>query len=201
MTKHKKNKRRTQKGGESLVPMPESRGLVPMPETNGWFSGLSNWWSGTSEKAKGLLQGTSEKAKGFIQGADNLVGDSVNKVSNVVSDSVSAAQNTLNKTIDLPGTSDTTVAPAQVKTDLTGQASLPSMTVGGKRKSKSRRRCKTMKGGKNSLGLTYYASPVSGLKVAQPTYWINSNGTKTTSSGGSRKKNLKKSHKTKRNKH
>jgi hypothetical protein len=28
-----------------------------------------------------------------------------------------------------------------------------------------------MKGGKGGLGLTYYASPVSDLKVAQPTYW------------------------------
>ena len=41
-----------------------------------------------------------------------------------------------------------------------------------------------MKGGKGGLGLTYYATDVSnsGLKVAEPTYWIK---------GGSRRRNIK----------
>lgn len=42
---------------------------------------------------------------------------------------------------------------------------------------KSRR--KKMRGGKGGLGLVYYATPVSGIKVAEPAYWIK---------GGSRKR-------------
>ena len=67
--------------------------------------------------------------------------------------------------------------------------------MGGRR----RRRRKTMKGGKGGLGLTYYASPVSGLKVAEPTYWINQN-TNTNLTGGSRrrKRRTRKSRKSRR---
>ena len=56
--------------------------------------------------------------------------------------------------------------------------------IGGKRRIR-----RSMKGGK---GLTYYASPVSGLKVAEPTTWI----------GGSRKRKNKgkKSRRTRRHK-
>jgi len=41
------------------------------------------------------------------------------------------------------------------------------MSQGGRKRRHSRK----MRGGKGGLGLTYYASPVSGLKVAEPTYW------------------------------
>ncbi len=40
----------------------------------------------------------------------------------------------------------------------------------GKRVTKRRKR-RSMKGGRG-LGLTYYATPVSGIKMAQPTSWI-----------------------------
>ena len=47
-----------------------------------------------------------------------------------------------------------------------------------------------MKGGKDGLGLTYYASQVSGIKVAQPTSWqYYANGTNQYSvKGGSKKR-------------
>jgi hypothetical protein len=57
-----------------------------------------------------------------------------------------------------------------------------------------------MKGGKNGLGLTYYASPVSGLAVAKPTYWMNANGDCKLTKGGSRKRRVKKTRKTHRHK-
>ena len=68
-------------------------------------------------------------------------------------------------------------------------------TVGGRR-----RKRRSMKGGKGGLGLTYYASPVSGLKVAQPTTWqYYGNGTNQYSvKGGSRKRNKRKSRKYKK---
>lgn len=49
---------------------------------------------------------------------------------------------------------------------------------------------KTMKGGKGGLGLSYYASPVSDLKVAEPTSWqYYANGTNQYSvTGGSKKR-------------
>jgi hypothetical protein len=52
-------------------------------------------------------------------------------------------------------------------------------SVGGRHrrghKSRSRRSKfsdRRLRGGKGGLGLTYYATPVSGLRVAEPTYWI-----------------------------
>jgi hypothetical protein len=56
-------------------------------------------------------------------------------------------------------------------------------SMGGRR---SRRRHRKMRGGKGGLGLTYYATPVSGIKVVEPTYWIN---------GGSRKRRHTRRHK------
>lgn len=41
-----------------------------------------------------------------------------------------------------------------------------------------KRHTKTKRGGKHNLGLLYYASPVSGLRVAEPTYMITG-GSKT----------------------
>ena len=60
--------------------------------------------------------------------------------------------------------------------------------MGGRRHRRGRGR--TMKGGKGGLGLTYYASPVSGLKVAEPTYWINQN-TNTNLTGGTKRSHTK----------
>jgi hypothetical protein len=54
-------------------------------------------------------------------------------------------------------------------------------SVGGRRRrghrGRSRKLSRKLSGGKGGLGLTYYATPVSGLKVAEPTYWIKG-GTK-----------------------
>jgi hypothetical protein len=46
-----------------------------------------------------------------------------------------------------------------------------------------------MHGGKGDLGLTYYASPVQGANVAEPTYWIK---------GGSRRRKSRKARRTRR---
>ena len=54
-------------------------------------------------------------------------------------------------------------------------------SMGGRR---SRRR--KMRGGKGDLGLMYYATPVSGIQVVEPTYWIK---------GGSRKRRHTRRHK------
>jgi hypothetical protein len=59
-------------------------------------------------------------------------------------------------------TENSTVAPMS-----TDNSTITS-TIGGRQK--SRRMRKMRKGGSNNLGLSYYATPVYGMKVAQPTY-------------------------------
>ena len=67
-------------------------------------------------------------------------------------------------------------------------------TFGGKSKHRRHKRRQTMKGGKNGLGLTYYATPVSGLRVAGPTTWQHyANGTNQYSTKGIITKGGKKS--------
>jgi hypothetical protein len=55
-----------------------------------------------------------------------------------------------------------------------------------------------MKGGKGGLGLTYYATPVSGLNVAKPTYWIPNQSIKGGSRRKRKSKKSRKSRKTRR---
>lgn len=58
-------------------------------------------------------------------------------------------------------------------------------TFGGRNKRRRQKRRRTMKGG---LGLTYYATPVSGLMVAKPTTWQQyGNGTNQYSTKGGKK--------------
>lgn len=64
-------------------------------------------------------------------------------------------------------------------------------TVGGKRR--------RMRGGKGGLGLTYYATPVSGIKVVEPNEWLLYNNG-VNQKGGSRKRRSRK-HKCKSRKH
>jgi hypothetical protein len=68
---------------------------------------------------------------------------------------------------------------------------------GGKLKKQTMNKNKTMKGGKGGLGLTYYATPVSGLNVAEPTSWqYYANGTNQyTVKGGSKRRHSCKSRK------
>ena len=66
-------------------------------------------------------------------------------------------------------------------------------TFGGKSKHRRHKRRQTMKGGKNGLGLTYYATPVSGLRVAEPTTWQHyANGTNQYSTKGGKKSRRRK---------
>jgi hypothetical protein len=55
-------------------------------------------------------------------------------------------------------------------------------SVGGKRR--------RMRGGKGGLGLTYYATPVSGIKVVEPNEWLLYNNG-VNQQGGSRKRRCK----------
>ena len=68
-------------------------------------------------------------------------------------------------------------------TPTTPQTQTDTSVVGGRK----RRR---MRGGKGGLGLTYYATPVSGLKVVEPNEWLLYNNMANLK-GGSRKRRCK----------
>ena len=76
----------------------------------------------------------------------------------------------------MPSFSSSSTAPAPVP------SAVPPAVSGGRRR-------RHMRGGKGGLGLTYYASPVHGANVAEPTYWIK---------GGSRRRKSRKARRTRR---
>ena len=125
-----------------------------------------DWWSGTSNTANNFLGNT---ANNLTQSVGNI-GSSIGLTSsNPAPQPISEVQ-------------------PQVIEENPQQNQVP---IGGRR----RRRGRTMKGGKGGLGLTYYASPVSGSKVAEPTTWQHyANGTNQYSTkGGSRRRKRRKS--------
>ena len=183
MTKHKRTKRRNQRGGAWYNPM-------------SWFSG-----TGTEDPyapKKSIFDTITGATTNAVNSANTLVGDAANSVTQGASNISDSISSTLNTNVDVTGTQQPTYAqptyaqPTDAQpTDVqpTGTQSVP-MPMGGKK----RRRSRTMKGGKGGLGLTYYASPVSGIKVAQPTTWIN-----YSTKGGSKRRRTNK-RKTRRHK-
>lgn len=162
MTKHRKTRKRNQKGGAWYNPLSwgQQDPNVPRRSWGEWFSGTSN---------------------NIIQSADNAVGTAANAIS-------SGAQNAYSNVFS----SNTQVQPAQPsqpiptaeqEQPITRNSSLETAplsdysnsSMGGKRK-----RTRRMKGGYSKMGgpedLAYYAAPVNGLKVAAPTYWVSSKG-------------------------
>lgn len=165
MTKHKRTKRISQKGG-----------ILGFFETADQTAAVPNT-SGVQEKS--------------------VISDTLNSISDTTKNIVAGTEGYLQQTKDKTSSwfSGLNLNPFSSSNEVT-----TTTTVGGKR----RRRARTMKGGKGGLGLTYYASPVSGLKVAEPTtLQFYANGTNQYSiKGGSRKRRGRKTRRTRRhNKH
>lgn len=158
MTKHRRTKRKSQKGGgwfDAINPFATSEQTTYAAtevENPGLISNLSDSVSGA---ASGLVSGTSN----LVSGTENMLSSSVEKAKGAVSSSGSWFSN-LN-----PFSSGEEVVETQTTVYNPQQQS-----YGGKRRRKSRK----MRGGKGELGLTYYATDVSndGLRVVEPTYWI-----------------------------
>jgi hypothetical protein len=172
MTKHRTSRRRSQKGG--LFGFFESQVVDPnAPPKQGWGS----WFSGATTGASGALTNVTNSV---TQGASNL-GSSIGS--------------TLNSTVDLTGSTPTeapvVAEPVEAPVVAEPVVSEPSIQssvynpLGGRRRRK-------MKGGK---GLVNNASPVSGLNVAKPTYWI---GSKSMNGGSRRKRRQRKSKKSRK---
>jgi len=181
MTKHRRTRRRSQKGGEYQDPNAQSQG---------WFSGIT---SGIT----GLFSSGVEKAKQGLVNANQFIGNTAQKSANAVSD---VASNVV----------DTVSAPFSSSSDTTNQSGMygnpnqSGMTVNsyGQQAGRRKKRCRSMKGGKGGSNLAYYAAPVSSLKVAEPTTWqYYANGVNQYSvKGGSRKRKGRKCRRTRRNK-
>ena len=169
MTKHRTSRRRSQKGG--LFGFFESPVDPNAPPKQGWGS----WFSGATTGASGALTNVTDSV---TQGASNL-GSSIGS--------------TLNSNVDLTG-STPVEAPIGVAEPVVAEPvdspiqSSVYNPLGGKRKRK-------MKGGK---GLVNNATPVSGLNVAKPTYWIPNQSIKGGSRRKRRQRKSRKSRKTRR---
>jgi hypothetical protein len=192
MTKHRQTKKRSQKGGFlGLFSDGDQENIIPGSSDSG-----SSWLNFGS-----LWEKTKQTTSGLVGQANDLVGNTANAVSSSVAQGVSSASNLLNQDVPLNNNSSVAapIAPTISQSDTSVISSNPA---GGKRRSRSRsnKRSKSMKGGKNGLGISYYATPVSGLAVAKPTFWINPSGECKLTKGGSKKRRVKKTRKNPRNK-
>ena len=142
-------KRRGQRGG--FWPFTSSE-TVPATSTS-TSSSWGDWFSGVSNKAK-------ETTTGLIDGTENALSNASNSISTGFNSALDSTKSILSTDVSLNSGSSSESSQSQ---------------VAGKRRrrktKKSHRKRKSMRGGRG-LGLMYYATPVSGIKMAQPTTWI-----------------------------
>ena len=166
MTNHIRTKRRSQKGGAI------------------WYNPIT-WFYSEDPYApkKSMIDNISEGTKGFVNSAETFVGNTASSIGNTASSIGNTTTGAINSVF---GTITGKTGMTNEQTGMTNEQT--GMTTGGRRE-RRRRYGRTMKGGKGELGLTYYATPVSGLKVVEPTYWISAKGTtESYIKGGSRKR-------------
>jgi len=131
-----------------------------------WFqkeeepSYMSNLGMGMQPEEKPLLQSVGEGAQNLMQTADQKIVEASNAISSGVSSASQSVQDVLKSDISITGSSEPEPSYSQPV--------VPASSFGGRRR---RGRSQRQRGGKGGLGLTYYASPVDGMKVAEPTYW------------------------------
>jgi len=185
MTKHRRTRRRriNQKGG--LFGFFESNPNVPTQSWGDYFNSF-----GTKAKEAGNMINTS------IGNAASATLETANKYNPLASNEINSDQVPSQFPAQVPSQ-----VPSQFPVQVPAQ---PNSTgsFGGTHRTRARMRARSMKGGKGGLGLTYYAAPVSDLKVAEPTTWqYYANGTNQYSvKGGSRKRRGRKSRRSRRRK-
>jgi hypothetical protein len=125
-------------------------------------------WFGSSSSAY------PSQTESFVNKVDTSIGNAATTSMNAVTDAVNMVQDKVTSSIS--------------STDNSIDNSVPN-SYGGKRKKHGK-----IKGGKGSLGLTYYANPISGIKVVEPDTWLlYKDGTNQCSiKGGSRKRRTQK---------
>jgi len=140
-----------------------------------WYNPFS--WFGTQtyvpQEEKSMVNRIGESITTGIQKVDDTLASASTSISQGATNIVKSTTDLLNKDVSLTPTSVTQAPSQPVTTYSTG-------AVGGKRsrrhtKSRSKSRYLARKGGRG-LGLTYYAAPVSDIKIAEPTYLLNYEG-------------------------
>ena len=142
-------------------------------------------FSGSDPTAPSLTSQASDWFQSKKSGATSSLGSWFGSTSETPASTYTASsQSTPQYTQSTPQYTPSTpyTASATPTTDPTQSSSSAVGAVGGKRRK--------MRGGKGGLGLTYYATPVSGLKVVEPNEWLLYNNG-VNQQGGSRKRRCK----------
>lgn len=154
MTRHRRHgrtRKKSQRGGAWYNPFGSSEEST-MPSTNQGSGMFSDALSSVTGATSNLVSGSES----YLQGAKEKSSSWFSGISNPFSSSSQAA------TVEVEPVENTSSYNA----------------TGGRRRSRKMRR-RRMRGGKGGLGLTYYATNVSDIKMAEPTNWIK---------GGSRRR-------------
>lgn len=177
--KKQSNKMRTrkhQKGGAWYNPM--TWGQSDDPNKRSFFSG---WFDSGKNAVSGVVNG----AEDVLSKGTNAVSSGLNKIGEGVSSGLETVKDKFTR--DKTGEQEQVPVPVPELTPQQKQERMDKLrlmqgipqSAGRRRKSrKSKKSKKTRKSrkskktkGGSKLGLTYYATPVQGLKVAQPSYW------------------------------
>jgi hypothetical protein len=143
--------------------MPKHRRISRKIQKGGnWYNPMS-WFNNSN---------TNAPKKSFAESITDVLSSSTSAAEGALNSATVASQGAWNKTKEATS--------KLLSSDVT---TTNNVHVGGKS-----RKSKTMKGGQVGLGLNYYATPVSNMKVATPTYWeVYANGTNQyTIKGGSK---------------
>jgi hypothetical protein len=154
MTKHRKHrrtKRKSQRQRGGFLGFGSSEDSSSSGEPGMFSNAMSSVTGATSNLVSG--------SEGYLQGVKDKSNSWFSGFSNPFSSSSSSSPSPSPSPAPSPSTEPTT----------------SYNPLGGRRT----RRRRGFRGGKGGLGLTYYASPVSDIKVAEPTTWLK---------GGSRRR-------------
>jgi hypothetical protein len=147
-----------------------------------WFN-PGSWFGSSDPNAQNRTW--SQWLKDTTANSENALTNAANTISSGATGALNSANQMLSTDVNITGSQQQypTQQQQMYPTQQQQPYSNPEQTViGGKRRRRSRR----MRGG---LGLTYYATPVSGIKVVEPDSWqYYANGTNQYSvKGGSRR--------------
>jgi len=162
-----------------------------------------DWWNSSTGSVENGLSNIVNTSSSFVsEGVSDLkgsVGSALGLGSNEPKTEVAPEPNQETVIVEQPieKSQETVSQPVEELTikETPKNVEISEQINGGKKKN--------MKGGK-TLGLTYYASPVHGLKVAEPTFWLKpatqtKGGSKSHKKHNKNKKNNKKTRKNRKN--
>jgi hypothetical protein len=184
MTKHRKHKtnKRRQRGGWGFD-------LFGKSDTNtNYTTEVSNYTTKASEEANKLGARASEyatEASSAITGLFNSAKKSVTGETDTYTAPVTTGPPVT--TQYKPPVTPVNASPLGEQIDRPINASPPIRETIERRRGGKRYR-KSFKGGKGGLGLAYYATPVSGLKVVEPNEWLFYNNMANLKGGSRRRK-------------